>query len=414
MTWKLMALLGTVGLGMVACDDGSAPGAPVAPSGPATAYGIWTPGPGDDCTVAQHDAYAVVGPDGKLYPTWHPPIAPATGCSFGHDHGRDPSGSALYRQVGAIPFGVANEALEEWDPSGIRNEDHVGHKVEWENGVAMQFGSNAANAIFDVRCDVLAKLHQGTHSKDAFTNNVHELVYHVRCTDGTAIHVTMLAAIGTPGQFERSCDRVTVVVGPPTPANSPDGGGVRIIPDRFCVEQAILRAPGQASDFGVLRESWQTSNRIVADDGHTLASFNPYFQAFRPSRFHDPSQPSLVGRPIDVCYEVLPDGRRAQGGDCEEATAGGTITGILFDDPRSPFDGVRRQVDINDNVVRNASGPEVWYTDPYGRHGRTTPFTGSVRQILARIDNDRGDLQLAGPTIGRDRDYGSPRVHAPN
>ncbi|HEY6209718.1 MAG TPA: hypothetical protein VIW28_11700 [Gemmatimonadales bacterium] len=46
----------------------------------------------------------MVGPDGKLHPTWHPPIDPATGCSFGPDHGRDPRGSALYAQVGPIPF----------------------------------------------------------------------------------------------------------------------------------------------------------------------------------------------------------------------------------------------------------------------------------------------------------------------
>ena len=87
---------------------------------------------------------------------------------------------------------------------------------------------------------------------------------------------------------------------------------------------------------------------------------------------------------------------------------------MVFSDPRSPFDGVRRQVDINDNVIRNADGPSVWYTDPFGGHGRPDPFPGAVRQVVARIDNDRGDLQLAGPTIGRERDYGGPRVHAPN
>jgi hypothetical protein len=355
-----------------------------------------------------------VGVDGKLYPTWHPPTDPQTGCSFGHDHGRDPRGSALYRTVGDVPFGLANEALDVWDPTGMRHEDHVGHKIEWENGIAMRFGSDAANAIFDVRCDLLTKLHQGSHSKDAFTNNLHELVYHLSCTDGTAMHVTILAAIGTPGQFERSCDRATVAVGPATPANSPDGGGVRIIPDRFCVEQEILRPAGQSSNFGVLRESWETSNRLRTADGHTLAFFNPYYQVFRPSRFYDPAQGTLVGRPIDVCYEVMPNGNRAQGGDCEEATAGGTVTGIAFDDPRSPFNGVRRQVDINDNVISNRGGPTVWYTDPFGRNGRPQPFAGSVRQVVASIDNDRGDLQLAGPTIGGQRDYGGPRVHAPN
>lgn len=395
-------------------DDSLLPGGPPAPSGPSRAFGIWVPGPGDDCTVEQHDQYAVTGPDGKLYPTWHPPADPQTGCSYGHEHGRDPRGSDLSRSVGPIPFGVANEALDTWDPSGPRHEDHVGHKVEWENDVPMRFGSDAANAIFEVRCDVLAKLHQGTHSKDAFTNNLHELVYHISCSDGTQMHVTMMAAIGTPGQFERSCDGTTVVVGPATPANSPDGGGRRIIPDRFCVEQEILRPEGQQSNFGVLHESWQTSNRLAREDGRTIAAFDPYFQVFRPSRYHDPVQATLVSRPMELCYEVQPSGERAQGGDCAEATAEGTITDIIFSDPRSPFDGVRRQVDINDNVIRNAGGPTVWYTDPFGRHGRTEPFPGAVRQWVASIDNDRADLQLAGPTIGRERDYGSPRTHAPN
>jgi len=396
------------------CSDENLPGAPPTPSGPSAAFGIWVPGPGDDCTVEQHDQYSVVGPDGKLYPTWHPPVDPQTGCSFGHEHGRDPRGSDLYRSVGPIPFGVANEALDTWDPSGPRHEDHVGHKVEWENDVPMHFGSDAANAIFEVRCDVLAKLHQGSHSKDAFTNNLHELVYHIRCSDGTEMHVTMMAAIGTPGQFQRSCDGTTVVVGPATPANSPDGGGQRIIPDRFCVEQEILRPAGQQSNFGVLHESWQTSNRLAREDGRTIAAFNPYFQVFRPSRFYDPAQTALVGRPMDVCYEVLPSGARAQGGDCAEATADGTITGITYNDPRSPFNGVRRQVDINDNVIRNAGGPTVWYTDPFGGHGRTESFPGAVRQWVAHIDNDRGDLQLEGPTLGRERDYGTTRTHVPN
>ena len=80
----------------------------VATNGPSAAFGLWTPGPGDTCTKDIHDQYSVVGPDGKLYPTWHPPVDPATGCTFGHEHGRDPRGSNLYHQVGAIPFGYAN------------------------------------------------------------------------------------------------------------------------------------------------------------------------------------------------------------------------------------------------------------------------------------------------------------------
>ncbi|MGE5803042.1 MAG: hypothetical protein ACM358_12375 [Gemmatimonadota bacterium] len=412
MKWASVLLLLIAG---AACHDG-----PAAPDyGPATgdaaSFGLWAPGPNDDCTAAQHDAYSVVGPDHKRYPTWHPPIDPASGCSFGHDHGRDPRGSALSREVGAIPFGYANEQLDVYDPLTTRHEDHFGHKVEWENGMRMHFGSDAADALFDVRCDVLTKLHQGTHSKDAFTNNLHELVYHIRCTDGTEMHVTMLAAIGTPGQFERSCDRVTVVVGPATPANSPDGGGVRIIPDRFCVDRDILVPAGQTSNFGALHESWETSNSIRREDGHTLAFFNPYFQVSRPSRFYDPALPNITGRPIDVCYEVTPAGDQVRGtGSCATSTSNGTILGMTFDDPRSVFDGVRRNVDVNSNFIDNEGGPESWYTDPFGRHGRPAEFPGSIRQRIARINNDRGGLELAGPSIGGERDYGSPRVHAPN
>ena len=400
---------------VAACQD-VGPAAPDygPPTGNARAFGIWTPGAMDDCTVAQHDAYFVVGPDHKRYPTWHPPIDPASGCSFGHDHGRDPRGSVLYREVGDIPFGYVNEQQDIYDPTMPRHEDHFGHKVEWQNDMRMHFGSDAADALFEVRCDALIKMHQGTHSKDAFTNNMHELVYHIRCSDGTEMHISMYAVIGTPGEFERTCDRTTVVVGPATPPNSPSGGGVRIIPDRTCVERDILVPAGQTSNFGTLHENWETSNSVRREDGHTLAFFNPYFQATRPSRFYDPALPNVTGRPIDVCYEVTPSGEAARGGSCDASTANGTIPGVTFDDPRSVFDGVRRPVDVNDNFISNAGGPEVWYTNPLGRQGRTQPFPGSIRQKIARIDNDRGGLNLAGPTIGHDRDYGSPRVHAPN
>src|SRR5450755_4263926 len=42
------------------------------------AMGIWVPDSLDSCSPAIHDAYRTVGPDGKWYPTWHPPIDPIT------------------------------------------------------------------------------------------------------------------------------------------------------------------------------------------------------------------------------------------------------------------------------------------------------------------------------------------------
>lgn len=399
------ALLGACLLDTTSPDLATAP--------PGKAFGIWSPGPGETCTKEQHDAYATVGPDGKKYPTWHPPNDPASGCSFGHEHGRDPKGSRLASMVGPIPFGYANEQLALVDPLNPRNEDHVGHKVEWENDIAMRVNSQVASPLFDVRCDVLVKLHQGTHSRDAFTNNVHELVYHISCNDGTAMHITMLTAIGKPGEFVRSCDNATVIqAGAPTPLNSPTGGGKRLIPDRECVMEHMLVGSTRNSNMSAaLHESWQTSNQIRRENGQTIASFDPYFQVPSPSRYFDPTAPGLVGRPIDMCYATEPNGDRARGGACGEATGSGAITGITWDDPRSPFNGVRRKVDINGNRINNANGPDVWYTDPYGRRAATEPFPGSIRQVIARINTA---LDPHGPTIGHERHYGGPGVRAPN
>jgi hypothetical protein len=377
--------------------------------GPSVAYGVWTPGANDSCTREDHDRYSTVGPDGLLYPTWHPPLDPVSGCSFGHEHGRDPRGSALYREVGDMPFGYANQQLDIYDPGLRRHEDHVGHKVEWENGVELHF-DGGGDAVLSIRCDVLTKLHQGTHSRDAFTNNMHEIIYHVRCTDGTAMGVTMLTAIGNAGEFVASCDRDrTVQAGTPTPVNSPDGGGHRAIPDRQCIEELMLVPAGQrASVQSALRESWETSNVLKRADGRTLAHFNPYYQVIYPSRYFDATQPNNVGRPLDVCREVTLAGDSARDArECEQS-----VSAAAYDDARSAFNGVLRFVDVNSNDIRNADGPEYWYSDPLGRNARREPFPGSIRQYIARIDNTgRGG---SGPNIGRERDYGVGRAHAPN
>lgn len=387
--------------------------APAATGEVSVAYGRWAPGPFDTCSAEIHDSHSTVGPDGKLYPTWHPPMDPATGCTFGHEHGADPSLSAIHDEVGDIPFGYANEQLDIHNPGMRRHEDHVGHKIEYENDVAMSF-RGPAGAVFEARCHFLIKLHQGTHSKDAFTNNMHEIAYHARCDDGSAVSMTFMTKIGDAGEFVDTCTGDQIQVGAASPPNSPDGGGKRIIPTRSCVEAEILVPEGDRSNFnGALRERWEISEQLRTVDGHTLVSINPYFNVSRPSRFFDPARVDLTGRPMDVCYETF-GGRKARGGDCEEATGEGVIQGISFDDPRSPFDGVRRDFDLNSLRIRNAEGPAVWYTDPLGRNAQVTPFPGSIRQLIAAIDNTRGGADMHGPRIGKNRDHGGPGVHPPN
>jgi hypothetical protein len=114
---------------------------------------------------------------------------------------------------------------------------------------------------------------------------------------------------------------------------------------------------------------------------------------------------------MHACYEVL-TGERARGGYCDLATAGGTVAGILFSSPLSPFNGVSRALTINANRVANAAGPEVWYTDALGRGGRPAAFNGSIRQRFSVGASTVGFS--IGPTVGGDRDYDADGVKPPN
>ena len=390
-----------------ACDstDLAAPRFEAVPEiGVAQAYSVWAPSGTDTCTREIHDQYSVVGPDGLRYPTWHPPVDPATGCTFGHEHGRDPSGSRIFREVGPIPFGYANQHLVESGFGAQRVEDHVGHKVEWENGMLMEVGSTGS-ATLSIHCDVLTKLHQGTHSPDAFTNNLHEVAYHIRCTDGTAFSATLLTPIGTPGELIPNCDRErAVMAGTATPANSPDGGGIRRLPDATCVAERLAEAGTNTPHFdGILHENWEISASLRRADGHWLVAFGPYYQVMDPSRYYAPAAERALARPIDLCYLAAYRGR----GRCA-----GLADSVAWNDPRSPFKGVRRVVDVNGNHIDNADGPTVWYTDPLGRRGSPEPFPGSIRQWVAKHTNQ--GLDLKGAVMGRGRTYDAPGVRAPN
>jgi hypothetical protein len=402
---KSVVLAGAI-LATVTCgtDDPVFPDLSLA-TGDAVAFGVWSPGPSDTCSAEIHDQYAALGPDSLRYPTWHPPVDPATGCTFGHEHGRDPSGSDIYASVGPIPFGYANQHLEEGGFGAPRNEDHVGHKVEWENDMLMSI-DDGGSAALAIECDVLVKLHQGTHSPDAFTNNMHEVVYHVRCSDGTGFSITVLSPIGTPGELVAGCNRDRhIPAGTANPPISPDGGGKRAIPDAACVEERIVSpSDGRPRFDSALRESWEMSVSVRTASGRSLASINPYFQVMDPSRFYDGGAPAGLARPIDLCYQAGIQG--------EDRCEGLPTDPLSWDDPRSPFKGVRRFVDVNSNRINNAEGPSVWYTDALGRNGRTEPFPGSIRQWIAAYDNQNYDLH--GPVIGRTRDYDGPGVHAPN
>lgn len=345
---------------------------------PAKALGIWSPSRFDSCPAALHDRYATRGPGGKVYPGWHPPVVrnPATSrhCTFGHEHGRDPRGSDLYRWVarhlgGGIPFGAASEALDAYAAANpgtaTRHEDHVGHKIEWQNDVRLlRRTRTGARRPIGVTCDFLTKLHQGSHSADAFANNAHELIYAVRCDDGTRLLTTTFARIS-------------------------------------------LRVRG-------LQETWASANRIATPAGRRIASWNPAFAVLDPARYRDPAQPAGLARTVDVCWAPSPPRSIALRSACALATAyGARPTPLPFDDPRSPFTGAHRETYFNQTTITNRNGPRRWHTDPFGRSASPKPFPGALCQLVSPTNNTRRPT-LQSQSFGAERPYSARGVHSPN
>lgn len=408
-------------------SDGLPPQLPPAQSSYADAS--WTPTAADTCPRVVHDRFAVIGPDGKRYPTWHPPTAtdPATGaaCTFGHEHGRDPQGSDISGWVAdhlaapgaeayaGIPFGLATESLDVYAVANpgtrVRHEDNPGYKVDYENDVRLL---TADGTPLGVTCDYLVSVHQGSHSPDALSNNVHELLYAVRCDDGTELISDTISRFGAPGEYARSCAPATTVS--TTDNGYPAGSGAREIPDRACVEQTVLVPAGRTTSAWALYEKWSADNELTTAGGEVVVAFDAAFGVFDPARYANAAGARGIGRTLDLCWEREANGDRFDGAACTTATAGGTIgVPYAFDDVRSPFNGTRRDVYLRETTVRNGGGPRLWWTDPYGRRASTTPFPGALCQLVGAVDTSaRPALQQR--VFGRNRSNDAEGVHAPN
>ena len=481
------------------------------------AMGLWTPRHAvingmSACTPAFHDTFFVIGPDGARYPTWHPPVAvdPATGteCAFGHEHGRDPRGSQLWRTRqlqrawgydangngridpdeeawAGVPFGYVNAQADTWfDHAGLhtmRHEDHVGHKIDYANGepdIAThgmstvadggvwigQLGEGVMARDTGMRCAFFAKAHQGTSTPDAFRNNLHEVLYAYdcrhkddlatcaslddwsTCRDSNRQNARVTMAVLQPfgreagftelaplcGRERRSDARDRVEVGHSQfSADYPDGAGDREIVTRDCVERGFLVEEGTFS--GNPYEAWPATLAIRTAGGReivsaigTLFDVNDaaryyYPEALKASRGYAAQHPELAGTDLgymqDLCYERF-GSRRAHHGMCDASTHYGADEGIAWDDPRAAFRGLNRGMYFHPGLLRNAAGPAVWYTDPFGGRAATTPFPGAVRQDVSRREVDYGSLIAGRPIdpriVQRVHADGRGTVHAPN
>lgn len=389
----------------------------------------WKPTAYDSCTAELHASYTALGPDGKIYPTWHPAqvIDPATGelCTFGHEHGADPATSNIYDWVVSyltpegvegktgLPFGYASEALmtygAEHEGMAMRHEDNAGHKVFVANGV--QLIDEERDWVLDpagkiVTCDFLIKQHQGSWSPDATSNNAHEAIYASRCSDGTEIISTTLSKFGNSNEFHKNCganDRVSTLG-----SNLPAGyGGIRLIPDADCVQ---LHATGDDASLWGMYELWKGENLITDKAGNVLAHFDPWFGVRNPSRYYDAANSTEtsngISRPVDLAW----------GANAAKAFPWTTVkdaAGLHWQDPASPFDGAQRDFYLNQNSVSAASTGTV-YTDPYGTNGQDSEFTGSIRQHLVP-GTATSAATLSTQKFDTSADFGKNNgVHAPN
>jgi hypothetical protein len=395
-----------------------------------SAYGMWTPSQFDTCPKELHDTYWVYGPDNKVYPTWHPPrdVDPKTGqsCTYGHEHGRNPASSKLVSW--GLPFGYVNEQLAMSDPAHPRHEDHVGHKIEWKNDVVVKL-PNGRNGP---TCQILTKLHQGTHSPDAFTNNMHELFYYVSCNNGVHFRWRGMQMFGKAGTFNGVCSG-EINAGNFTPITSPTiaNQSSRTVADKKCLDNLVAKVSRSENAsheyYENLREDWNTGfihglhqNGMQYLDSWGQTPFNrnypmlfefsagTYFAVSKPSRYFDPTKSNNLGRRIDMCsLDVL-----KYTGDCYQVTnlrnQGNTVT---WDDPRSPFKGTKRATHFDWIRVYNDTSTEKWYSNAMGtviRPNRDDSKGINIEQIVSRTP------QVMYNFGSVETEYNARGVHAPN
>ena len=104
---------------------------------------------------------------------------------------------------------------------------------------------------------------------------------------------------------------------------------------------------------------------------------------------------------------------------CRQLT--GTVSGecqslknnpaVAWDSPASPFKGEKREMYVNQNIITNAGGSNVWYCDPYGRNASAQPFPGSVPQYISASQYTQ---QVPSLAFGANINHNAPGVHSPN
>lgn len=358
-------------------------------------------------------------PDNRAYHTWHPALDthPETGevCDYGHEHGSSPllAPTDVFELSGGWPaFGYAAAQA-----GTDRHEDHFGHKVTVARFAAAIGNGAGDSTLYDAgfECHWLSKIHQGTHSLDAFANHLHEYFLTIQCFDGvnaqgvrtgnivgTEFSVKLLYTYGRPNTFiEENCAAAqsfdvgvltgpngetlnrAMVEGPVTNAATPNDRAF------VCSDALLWRSLDRSSDNPVAySDIWTDFVQLTNPDGDGVIQIQPYYLVANSSRviegFESGQAPSQVVRTIDLCYGD--DGQKLNYPLCEDAPA----TNPGWDSPLSPFNGALRAVHFKAVTLNNDGGPEVFCTDAFGRqvNDELPCDRGNIEQRAASYQND--------------------------
>ncbi len=314
---------------------------------------------GNYCSEAIHNQYVATGPDGNLYPTWHPPVDPATGCVFDHEHGDNPNGNPALQGRNVVFCYMAtftNNCMP-----------HNGYKVfAWSN-------ISHYNAPAHSGASVVMVLHQGTSGAGRFTTVFHDIeIHYYNPNDGREAHIYMLAPFGELlvgcGANDPNMDLRL------SQANAP---GARQISASKCFDPP-----------NIPYEDWITALYIGTDSqGNWKGYMDPHFAIFNPNT-----------------YCIVQDNSCVLGYSDERAGTGA--------DPNSAdswFKGVKREAYLNQVWIRNAGGSTTIWTDPYGK---LVPAGQGIPQYLSTVNQQPLTNSAA---FGADHDNDpAGAVHAPN
>ena len=363
-----------------------------------TGFGSWPVHSLTTACIDLHDRYWIAGPDNKAYHTWHPAITshPETGESCGF--GNRPDISPLFEESGGWPpFGYVAEVA-----GGPRHEDHVGHKVtvaHWD--AALGNAANTQNKLHAAgfECDWLSKIHQGSHSMDAFSNHLHEYFLTVRCNDSptressTAFSIKIMYTYGAPNKFKEISTNSTINV---QNAKDPNGNLLALAmqdspvnPNTHATNSREFSGAGQfiwkPMDEVTQIDLW-TENVSIQTGGGSLV-IGPYYIVKNPARFYNTdntyhSFPGQVAYTIDLCYGD--NGSKLSYAYCNTAPAAKPD----WQNAASPFNGTLRAINFKSLKMYNKDGPTRFCTDAFGHTAGLEPCEpGQILQTANSINN---------------------------